>query len=275
MRTESRFPVFTYIILLGWAFLCLYPLLWMVGASLKAPEDVLRGSLFPAGTWHWDTYVKVWEKMDFFKYFSNSVMVTALSIFGIILLYSLAGFAFALLRFRGREWLFYGFLSLMFVPGMTILIPLYITEYYLGLLNTFLGLVLPSVNGAAPFAIFLFRNYFRSIPYELFESARVDGFGILKILFTIYLPLSLPAVATISIMNFLGIWNNLVLPMTLLTEKSLYTLPIGIIQLDTGVFRQWNVIMSGSLIATAPVIALFLLLQKYYISGLASGAVKS
>ncbi|MCD9021576.1 carbohydrate ABC transporter permease [Cohnella silvisoli] len=265
-----------YCILLLWSVLCLYPLLWMVGASLKAPMDVMSTfSLFPQGKWHWETYAEVWNRLNFFSYFWNSVIVTLSTLIGINVLYSMAAFAFAKLRFPGNNALFILFLGMMFVPGITVMVPLYLTENYLGILNTYIGLILPSINGAAPMAIFLFRNYFRSIPHELFESAKMEGAGIMRTLFQIYLPLSIPILATLTAINFLGSWNSLILPMVILSDQSLFTLPIGVILLDSGVFRQWNVLMAGSLISIVPILLCFGFLQKYYIKGLSAGAVKA
>ncbi|BBH23509.1 sugar ABC transporter permease [Paenibacillus baekrokdamisoli] len=265
-----------YSILLLWSALCLYPLLWMVGASLKAPMDVMSTfSLFPVGRWHWETFVDVWNRLNFFSYFWNSVFVTLSTLIGINVLYSMAAFAFAKLRFPGNNALFVLFLGMMFVPGITVMVPLYLTENYLGILNTYIGLIMPSINGAAPMAIFLFRNYFRSIPHELFESAKMEGTGIMRTLFQIYLPLSVPILATLTAINFLGSWNSLILPMVILSDQSLFTLPIGVMLLDSGVFRQWNVLMAGSLISIVPILLCFGFLQKYYIKGLSAGAVKA
>ncbi|MBM7568793.1 carbohydrate ABC transporter permease [Paenibacillus sacheonensis] len=276
MKPSAIRKIPLYAVLTVWGALCLYPLLWMIGASLKDPMDVMSSySLLPNGVWHWDTYVDVWNKMKFFHYFLNSVNVTFFTILGINVLFTMAGFAFAKLRFPGSNMLFLGFLGMMFVPGITVMVPLYLTEHSLGLLNTHLGLILPMVNGSAPMALFLFRNYFRTIPHELYETAKLEGAGILRILYRIYIPLAIPAIATITIMNFLGSWNSLVLPMVLLNSQHLYTLPLAVMLLDTGVFRQWNVLMAGSLITIVPVILCFFLLQKYFIQGLTSGAIKS
>ncbi|MBI9047683.1 MAG: carbohydrate ABC transporter permease [Anaerolineaceae bacterium] len=243
---------------------------------MKEPMDVMGTyALFPSGTWHWETYVEVWKNLGFFKYFINSVNVSFWTILLINIFYALAGFAFAKLRFPGKNIVFFGFIGMMFVPVITVLVPLYLIEYYLGFLDTHLGLIFPMVNGAAPLAIFLFRNYFRTIPHSLFESARIEGASILRILGQVYMPLALPAMATITILNFLGSWNSLVLPMVILSTRKLFTLPIAVTLLDTGVFRQWNVLMAGSLISVVPVIVGFTALQKYYIRGLVAGAVKA
>jgi ABC-type glycerol-3-phosphate transport system permease component len=265
-----------YVLLGVWALICLYPLLWMVGASFKEPMAVMATySPFPDGPWQWQTYAEVWNNLGFFRYFMNSVNVSFWTLVLINALYSLAGFAFAKLQFPGRNIIFIGFIGMMFVPAITVLVPLYLTEYYLGILDTHLGLILPMVNGSAPLALFLFRNYFRTIPHEVYESARIEGASILRVLGQIYLPLAIPAVATITTLNFLGSWNSLVLPMVMLSRKALFTLPLAVMLLDTGVFRKWNVLMAGALISILPAIIAFGVLQKYYVRGLVAGAVKS
>jgi multiple sugar transport system permease protein len=268
--------IFLYGLLFVWGALSIYPLLWMIGASFKEPMEVLSSyALFPKKVWHWETYIDVWNRMKFFRYFLNSANVTLLTLLGINIFFAMAGFAFAKLKFAGNNLLFYLFLGMLFVPGITVLIPLYLTEHSLHLLDTHLGLILPMVNGAAPFAIFLFRNYFRSIPHEIYESVKMEGAGTFRILFQIYIPLALPAMATITTINFLSSWNSLVLPMVMLNSQNLFTLPLAVILLDTGVFRQWNVLMAGSLISILPVILAFFIFQKYYIQGLSSGAIKA
>ncbi len=275
MKNRRLELAMVYTVLLIWAILCLYPLLWMMGASLKTPLDVLTTlNLFPAGVWHWHIFASVWSGMGFWLHFWNSVQVSLYTLVAVNIIYMMAGFALAKLKFRGNEVVFRFFLGMMFVPGITMIVPIFLIEAQLHLLNTMFGLILPMVNGAGPFAIFLFRNYFRTIPDELFEAAKVDGAGIFHILFRIYVPLALPAIATISIFNFIGSWNGLILPLVLLSSQNLYTLPLAVMSLNTGSFTQWNVLMAGSLISLAPVIVVFVFLQKYFIRGLSSGAVK-
>ncbi|BBH23670.1 sugar ABC transporter permease [Paenibacillus baekrokdamisoli] len=276
MKKQGSKRLVIYLVLLAWGFICIYPMLWMIGASLKEPLDVMSSyALFPTKKWLWETYYNVWNRLGFFKYFLNSLSVTVWTLVLINLIYSFTGFAFAKLKFPGKTIFFYMFLGMMFVPGITVLVPIYLTENYLGILDTHLGVILPMVNGGAPFAIFLFRNYFQTIPHEIYESAKMEGAGISRILFQIYLPLALPAIITITTMNFLGSWNSLVLPMIVLNDHKLFTLPLAVMLLDTGVFRQWNVLMAGSLISIVPVVITFFSLQKYYLQGLAAGAVKS
>lgn len=263
-----------YAVLIICICVAIYPLLWMIGASLKLPSEVMANyKLWPEEP-QWQTYVKVWQDMDFFKYFFNSFIITVAAVVAINIVYAMAGFAIAKLRFPGKNLVFLAFMGMMFVPSVTMLIPIYLTLNALNLLDTHLGMVLVFVNGAAPFAIFLYRNYFTTIPHEIYESARVDGASPIRTLFSIYFPLAVPAMATITTMNVISIWNNLSLPLVILNSKELQTLPIAIVNLDRSAFRQWNVLMTGSLFAIIPVLILFFFLQKYYIQGLTAGSVK-
>lgn len=268
----SKFLI--YAVLIVCVCVAIYPLLWMIGASLKLPSEVMASyKLWPEEP-QWQTYIKVWQDLDFFKYFFNSFIITVVAVVAINIVYAMAGFAIAKLRFPGKKAVFIAFMGMMFVPGVTMLIPIYLTLNALNLLDTHLGMILVFINGAAPFAIFLYRNYFTTIPHEIYESARVDGASPIRTLFSIYFPLGVPAMATITTMNVISIWNNLSLPLVVLNSKELQTLTIAIVNLDKSAFRQWNVLMTGSLFAIVPVLILFFFLQKYYIQGLTAGSVK-
>ncbi|MGE5550553.1 MAG: carbohydrate ABC transporter permease [Bacteroidota bacterium] len=279
MRQNRSGTIFRLVFLSLFALTCLYPFLWMLGTALKPGTEALNNpSLLPRAGWsamNWGIFAEVWARIDFPVYFLNSVKVSFLVVGGQLLIYSLAGFAFAKLRFVGRDLIFHCFLALLFVPPFAVVITLMPLEAKLGILNTHLGVILPMINGAAPFAIFLFRNYFRTIPHELFESSVLDGANPYRIYATIFLPLAKPAFATLAIMNFLSSWNALLWPLVCLRDEKLFTLPLGLMYLNTSMFVQYNVLMAGGLIALAPTILVFLFLQRYYIAGLTAGAIKS
>ncbi|MGE5549873.1 MAG: carbohydrate ABC transporter permease [Bacteroidota bacterium] len=280
MVRENRLgTAFRLVFLTLFAVTCLFPFLWMLGTALKPGTEALNNpSLLPragVSAMNWRIFADVWRRIDFPIYFFNSVKVSFFVVAGQLLIYSMAGFAFAKLRFIGRDLLFYGFLALLFVPSFAVVITLMPLEAKFGILNTHLGVILPMINGAAPFAIFLFRNYFKTIPHELFESAVLDGAGEYRIYATIFLPLAKPALATLAIMNFLSSWNALLWPLVCLRDEKLFTLPLGLMYLNTSMFVQYNVLMAGGLIALAPTIVVFLFMQKYYIAGLTAGAVKA
>lgn len=255
---------------------CIYPLVWMVFTSLKTPQEALLNpvALLPGGELQLKTYITVWQKLSFFKYFTNSLSVSMFAVSAIIVLYSMIGFAVAKLKFVGRNFIYYLYISLMLVPGLTVIIPLYANMTRFGLDDTFWGIVLPMINGGGPFAVFLFTNYFRTISNELYESSILDGCNKVQIYLGIYLPLAIPAITTIAISNFVGTWNDVLWPLIVVNDHDLFTLAIGLLYLDGSAFRKWNELMAGAMLSVTPVLITFIFLQKYYIEGLSAGAVK-
>ena len=270
-----------YVILTGYALLSLYPFLWMVSSALKSNSEVLTSrSLIPQEI-RFDIIIDTWYQLHFWRFFVNSTIVSVAVVVGIVLIYSMAGYGFAKTSFWGREWFFIGFLGLLLVPGVTVLVPLVQLLKALGLIGrdatkvaTYIGLVVPMINGAGPFAIFLFRNYFASLPHELHDAARVDGCSEWGIYFRIFLPLSTPVIATVGILNFISSWNAYIWPSIVLNNPDWFTLPLKLKDLDLQIVVQWNVRMAGSFIMVVPVIVVFLFLQRYYIRGLTAGALK-
>lgn len=276
IKKNPTAEVFKYILLLSFAVTCLYPFLWMVGTSLKSSMEALGSpaTVWPRDGWHPETYAEVWAKLDFSKYFFNSMTISLTVVVGVNLLYSMMGFALAHINFAGKKAVFVGYIALILVPGLTVQIPLYINMVALGMADTLPGLVLPIINGAGPFAVFLFRNYFLSLSHDLLESAKIDGCRTFRIYWMIYLPLALPVVGTITVLNFISSWNGIQWPLIILRSRTWYTLPLGIMYLDQSAFTQWNVLMAGSMFSVVPVILIFVLLQKSYMRGLTAGAIK-
>ncbi|MCP4165795.1 MAG: carbohydrate ABC transporter permease [Chloroflexi bacterium] len=278
---RSLFTTITYLVLTGYALISFYPFLWMVSSALKSNSEVLTSnSLFPQEI-RPDIIIDTWNKLNFWRFFVNSTIVSLAAVAGTILVYSMAGYGFAKTSFWGRNLFFVGFLGLLLVPGVTVLVPLVQLLKVLGLIGrdatkaaTYLGLVVPMMNGAGPFAIFLFRNYFASLPHELHDAARMDGCSEWGIYFRIFLPLSTPVIATVGILNFISSWNAFIWPSIVLNNPDWFTLPLKLKDLDLQIVIQWNVRMAGSLIMVIPAIAVFLFLQRYYIRGLTAGAIK-
>lgn len=273
--------IVAYTVLLLYALLSLYPFLWMVSASFKSNHEVLTSQALIPSEVRFDIISKVWNELGFWRYFMNSLIISTAVVFGIVLVYSLAGYGFAKTRFWGRDFFFLGFLAVMLVPGVTVLIPLVQLLHVLGFtgrgatqLSTYIGLVLPMINGGGPFAIFLFRNYFSRIPHELHDAAKVDGCNELLIYWRIFLPLALPVIATVGVLNFISSWNAYIWPAIIINNDDWFTLPLKLKDLDLQTVVQWNVRMAGSLITTIPIIIAFLLFQRYYIRGIVGGATK-
>ncbi len=272
----------SYVVIIFYTILSVYPFLWMISASLKESNEVYTNQSLIPNSPNFDTLIDTWQNLDFFRHFGNSFFLSGIVVLGVVLFYSLAGYGFAVLPFRGSTFLFGFFVSMLLVPGVTILVPLYVMLRLqvpiigpdAGYLQTYIGLALPMINGAGPFAIFLFRNYFRTMPKEIHDAALIDGCSEFRIYWNIYLPLSLPAIATIGIANFLSSWNAFAWPSVVLTNDEWFTLPLKLRELDLQQVVQWDVRMAGSFFTILPVLIVFLLLQRYYIAGLTAGAVK-
>ncbi|WP_264030926.1 carbohydrate ABC transporter permease [Cellulosimicrobium sp. SH8] len=262
------------VLLVGYAVVSLYPFLWMVSAAFKTQQEIVMGggNLIPAEP-TLSTLVDTWSRLHFFDYFLNSVKVTGLTTLGVVVVYSAASYAFAVLRFPGRQAFFRLFLVLLFVPGVVTLLPIVLLENQLGILGTHLGLILPFVNGTAPLSILLLTNAFQAVPGELRDAARVDGAGELRIFARVYVPLARPAIITIALLTAIPTWNEYLLSRVSLNDPSTFTLPIALQQLQSSNVVQYNQLMAGALIVVIPVIILFLATQRYFVNGLV-GAVK-
>jgi multiple sugar transport system permease protein len=265
-----------YFPLLVYAVVSLYPFVWMLATSLKGSQEASLNptSLLP-NDWQsgLGNYSTVWNELQFFRQAINSLIIAS----GVVLVewvfYGLAGYGLGVLKFPGRDKIFLAFNLLFFVPGVTILIPLVYLLRQLHLAGTLWGIVLPLANGAAPVAIFLLRNYFRSISAELRESAILDGASEMRVWGQIYMPLALPALTYLGITAFISGFRELILPLLTITDPSSYPLTLGIYGLNQSAFVQYQQLMTGSIILLLPVLAVFFVFQRYYIAGLTLGAV--
>lgn len=261
------------LLLIAYGLISVYPFLWMVSGAFKDEREVISsGSLIPQNP-TLDTLADTWSRLDFASYALNSVTVSGVSLVMILAIYPLAGYAFSVLRFPGRLPLYYLFVAIFFVPGVTTLLPLILVQSDLGLLGSHLGLELAFANGAAPLAIMVFKTFYDTIPRELRESARMDGCSELGVHFRIYLPLAKPAVATVAVIFFVSVWNEYIVSGVSLSDPSRYTLPLGLQQLLSDNVVQWNQVMAGSLLVVVPVIVVFVVLRRFFVSGI-QGAVK-
>ncbi|BBL71034.1 carbohydrate ABC transporter permease [Methylogaea oryzae] len=259
-------------LLLG-AALTLFPLLWMLSVSLMPAMDSTQipPPLLPDSP-TLEHYKVLFERLKLGRYVLNSVgvalAVTALS----LLLNSMAGYAFAKLRFPGREWIFQALVASMVLPAQIAMLPLFLMLKQFGLVNSYGGLIVPGM--ASIFGIFLIRQYALSIPNSLLDAARVDGAGEFRIYWSVVLPLLKPILVTLAIFTFLGCWNDFMWPLILLADQDLYTLPVALANLMGEHAQDTEMMMAGSVLTIAPVLLMFLLLQKYYIDGLMLGGVK-
>jgi multiple sugar transport system permease protein len=271
----------SYLLLLGYLVISMYPFLWMISSALKDNTEALTSTSLIPRQIHLEVLIDVWNRLNFWKYFLNSLLISVPVLAGVILVYSLAGYGFAKTNFWGKEFIYIFFLGLMVIPQITILVPLVQELKAFGLIGrdaskfaTYVGLILPMINGGGPFAIFIFRNYFASLPGDLRDAAMIDGCSEWGVFARIYLPLSVPAIATVGITNFISTWSAYVFPSVVLNNPDWMTLPLQLRMLDLQSVIQWNVRMAGSLFTVLPVIIAFVFLQRYYIRGLTAAAVK-
>lgn len=264
-----------YVVLLAGGFLVLLPFVWMVSTSLKELGQVF---LFPP-VWipnpvRWDNYVKAATVVPFGRFYLNTIVITATSIVGIMLSSSLAAYAFSRLRWPGRNLMFVIVLATMMLPTQVTLVPQFIIFRSLKWIDTFLPLIVPAALGSA-FQIFLFRQFFMSIPSEMDEAARMDGCSILGIYWRIILPLSKPALATGAIFAFRYRWDQFLEPLIFLNSTKNYTLSLGLrLFQTTGDTTSWHYLMAASCMAMLPVLVTFFLGQRYFIQGVVISGVK-
>lgn len=256
-----------YLLIIGILFLYLFPLLWQLSTSLKESAEVFAGyNLIPKKV-TWGNYEIAWSQFNVKKYLVNTIFVSVMITTGALICCSMAGYAFGQLQFPGRDFLFFLYLGTMMVPQAVTLIPSYYIVLKLNLVNTFSGLILPFFFGSA-FGTFLLRQFYMSLPKDLFEAATIDGAGYLQIWWKIMLPLSKPAVATLGVMTLVSQWNSLLWPLVVTQSPALKVLAVGLS--DFRLFRniQWNSLMAAVIIAILPMLLILFFAQRFFIRGI-------
>jgi multiple sugar transport system permease protein len=261
------------LLLLLCAALTIFPLAWMLSVSFMTPGEASHfpPPLLPAQP-TLANYRELFAQAGIGRYFANSVMLAVAATLLSLMFNVGAGYAFAKLRFRGRERIFKLLLGALVIPGQVAMLPLFLILKQMGLVNTYIGVLVPAA--ASIFGIFLVRQYALTIPDALLEAARLDGAGEFRIFRSIVLPLLSPILVTLSIFSFLGSWNDFMWPLIVLTDKDLYTLPVALASLSREHVQDNEMMMAGSVLTIFPVLLLFLGLQRYYIQGLLMGSVK-
>jgi multiple sugar transport system permease protein len=260
-------------VLIAAVALTLMPLLWMLSASFMGsgeasalPPPLLPGHGTPAN------YRELFGQQNIGRYLANSLWLASITTVLSLILNSLAGYAFAKLPFRGREPLLGVLLAALVIPSQVAMLPLFLMMKWLGLVNTYAGVVVPAMAGI--FGVFLVRQYALAMPDELLEAARIDGAGELRIFVSIVLPALRPILVTLGVLTFLGSWNDFMWPLIVLTDQDLYTLPIALATLSREHWQDNELMMAGAVLTVLPVLLLFLALQRYYIRGILMGSVK-
>ncbi|MFI3300084.1 MAG: carbohydrate ABC transporter permease [Candidatus Gastranaerophilales bacterium] len=273
----KKFHVFLgYITLIVIAISMLYPFFAMVSLSF-APEGEIFSKTTTISTNNptFNNYKNVFDDIPISKYFFNSLIIATITTIGQVLFASLAGYAFARLNFKYKNGIFLLILITMLIPPQVNIIPLFFLMREMNLIDTYQALILPALFGG--FGIFLMRQYFLGLPKDLEESARIDGCNLFQTFFKIALPLALPTIATLAIFTFVSSWNSFLWPLIATNSESMRTLPVGL-AIFKGSFRettQWGELLACSVICTIPVVGVFLLGKKYFITDILQGGVKS
>jgi multiple sugar transport system permease protein/raffinose/stachyose/melibiose transport system permease protein len=249
-----------------------FPFYFMLITSLKTPSQMTHFFWQPTLPPQWRNYLVAWWQLT--GYFLNTVTVTTISVGAILLVSSMSAFAFARYRFPGRQFLFMLVLVLLMVPSILTLVPRFVWVKQLGLLNTHWALILPYTAHGQVFAIYLMRSYFEGLPVELFEAAKVDGARMYQIYLLIALPLCTPILSIVAIMNTLSAWNDYIWPLVTLTDNSKRTITVGLLYFQ-GMFQtNYGPLFAGYVLASLPLLILFVFTMRPFVSGLTSGAIK-
>ena len=264
-----------YLLLIGIAISMLYPFFAMVNLSFADENAIFtQTSKIFYGNLTLENYKNVFEEIPLARYFFNSLIVASVTTFFTVIFASLAGYAFARMKFKFKNALFLIILVTMLIPPQVNIIPLFFLMRELHLINTYAALILPGIFGG--FGIFLMRQYFLGFPKDLEESAKIDGCNLFQTFFKIALPLALPTVATLAIFTFVTTWNSFMWPLIVTNTESMRTLPVGL-AIFKGSFREvtlWGELLACSVICTIPVIGVFLAGKKYFINDIMQGGVK-
>ncbi|WP_250889303.1 carbohydrate ABC transporter permease [Planktothrix agardhii] len=274
MNNKTIKTVIIYIILGIIAVLMLFPLVWLVSTAFKSPsENIFQfPPQFIPSQPTFQNFIKVWQTNPFGRYLFNSSFVALLTVSLNLLFCSLAAYPLARLNFKGRDGIFTAIIATIMIPFQIVMIPLYILTVQLELRNSYLGIIFPSI--ASAFGIFLLRQAFQTVPKELEEAARIDGCSELGIWWNVMIPAVKPALITLAIFVFIGSWSDFLWPLLVLDQPDFYTMPLGVATLAGTFSLDWRLIAAGSVISIAPVLLLFLILQRYIVPTDAGSGVK-
>ena len=271
---EARPNLVAYLILGLGLIAVVSPFLWMAFSSVKTEREIRR---VPPTWWPQtptlENFRELFDRLDFPQFFVNSTIVAVAVTLGNLVFCSMLGYVLAKADFAGKKLLFRVVLGTLMIPGMVTLVPLFVLVANLGLVNSYLGMVLPFL--AAPFGVFLMRQFFLGIPDELIDAARVDGASEARIFVQVVMPLAKPALATLAILTFLGSWNNFLWPLVVATSEDKYTLPVALALYSTGQNEiNFGLLLAGAVVVLVPVLVVFLLLQRFFVQGVAMTGIK-
>jgi raffinose/stachyose/melibiose transport system permease protein len=261
-------------VLILFAIIAVYPILQMWFTALRPAREVMKSPFALPTSIHWENITNAWVKGRFGDYIINSVIITVPTVVGVVVLSCLAGYGISRFRFPGRNLMFYTMLLGLTVPFQSVMIPLYYQLLAMGLLGTYLAVILPGIAFGLPFGVFLMQSFFEDLPHELSDAGRVDGCSEFRIFKDIMLPLAKPAVSTLIVFQFMTSWNNFLMPLLFLQDEDLRPIPLGLMFFQGAYTRDIGLIAAGVALATIPVILVYLIFQRQFVKGLTAGAVK-
>lgn len=270
---DTIISILSHIFLMAVAMTCLFPLLWMLRSALMTNDTIFIDKGLIPQSMHFENFYLAWTGGNFGGYFLNSVIYTASVVLGIVVVASLAAYAFSRLNFPGKNFFFYMFLAAMMIPLPGSFVPLYVLINKLHLANTRIGYILCMINVGLSLSIYILKTFFDKMPSALEDAARMDGCSKLGIWLHVALPLARPAIAVIVIFNTLNVWNEYILAMLLLNDQSLMPLQRGLMVFQGSHSVDYPLLMAGLSITVAPVILVYLFMQKHIIKGLTAGAM--
>jgi N-acetylglucosamine transport system permease protein len=263
-------------LLVAWVLLGVVPLLWAVLTSFKSDREIFTSPWSPPTEWHFDNFVRAWTTANIGRYFINSAIVVSVAVVLVMLLGAMVAYVLARYEFPGRNAIYYTFVAGMTFPIFLALVPLFFVVQNLGMLGTYHGLILVYTAYALPFTVFFLTSFFRTLPAALVEAAMLDGCSHAGAFFRIMLPLARPGMISVGILNFLGLWNQFLLPLVLMPDQDRYVLSQGLAVLaaNQGYRSDWSALFAGLVIALLPVLAVYIAFQRRIQDGLAVGALK-
>ncbi len=272
-KKQTLYMTILYALLVLCALAMLMPFIWMLSASLKLDKDVFTFPIewIPSNP-RWENYAEIWTTIPLGQFIRNTAKLTVIVTFLQLLTSSFAAYAFAKLHFKGRDVLFLGYVATIAMPWQVYMVPQFIMMRSLGLNNTHLAIVF--LQAFSAFGVFLMKQFYTSVPDELCEAARIDGMNEYRIWAQIMLPLSKPALSTLTIFTFVNTWNDFLGPLLYLTRMELKTIQIGLRMFISQYSSEYGLIMAASVVALIPVVVVFLALQKFFVQGVATAGLK-
>ena len=257
----------------AFAILCIFPFVWMISTSFKYEIDVMEFPIHIIPTRvNTGNYSYVWTQSDFPLYYLNTIKVAVITVLGEITVTTFAAYAFARLRFRGRNFLYMMYLATMMIPSQVMLLPKYIYFSRLHIVNTHAALILPGLFSV--FSVLLMRNTFQNIPFEFTEAAYIDGAGHPRIFGQLILPLAKPGLMTLLLLDFTWVWNDYMNPLIFISNEKLFTLTVGLQRFQEDASTSYALIMAGATISLIPILLIFIFTQKFFIESFASAGIK-